>query len=210
MADLTKVKHFLKDTGGDAIVEAAILFPIIFMIFGGLVLLAMYLPVRSSLQRATQQAVTAIATEKSDSWLTYDANALQFKKESSQQNVYAAVFQSFFTNADREKMRQIVINMENKSIVKTPGTVTIECSAVNFIIYKELTVTATRAMPMPVNLSFVGFPTHLKITASSTAVVSDADGFIRDVDMINDVIPYLKWNVNRVGELIEIANELFG
>ena len=204
------ISCFLADTGGDAIVEATILFPIIFMIFAGLVLLSMYLPVRSSLQRATQQAVTAIATEKSDTWLTYDANALQFRKESSQQNVYAALFNSFFTNGDREKMRQTVINMENKSIVKTPGTITIECSAVNFLIYKELTVTATRTMPMPVDLSFVGFPKHLTITASSTALVPDADGFIRDVDMINDILPYLKWNVGKVGDLINIAYSLFG
>lgn len=44
------------DVRGDAVVEATILFPIIIMVFAGLVLLAMYLPTRAALQQATQYA----------------------------------------------------------------------------------------------------------------------------------------------------------
>ena len=67
-----------RDTRGDAVVEATILFPIIIMIFAGLVLLAMYLPTRAALQRATQYAATAIATERSDTWLRHDPDALAY------------------------------------------------------------------------------------------------------------------------------------
>ena len=45
---------FIEDTRGDAVVEATILFPIIMMIFAGLMLLAVYLPVRMTLQHNTQ------------------------------------------------------------------------------------------------------------------------------------------------------------
>ncbi|MCL2162885.1 MAG: hypothetical protein FWH55_00530 [Oscillospiraceae bacterium] len=204
------LKKFFRDTGGDAVVEAAILFPIIIMVFSGLVLLSMYLPARATLQRATQLAVTAIATEKSDTWLSYNENSLQFVTNTNPPNVYAALGQRLFTAQDRYKSETIVINMENRSFVKTPGTLTIECGAVNYLIYKELSITATRSMPSPVDLSFVGFPRVIVVSASSTAVVQDVDGFIRDVDMINDILPYLGWSPGNIGSLFSAVTSLFG
>ncbi len=64
-----KLRVLWKDERGDAVVEATILFPIIMMIFAGLMLLAMYLPTRALLQRATQYTATALATERSGRWL---------------------------------------------------------------------------------------------------------------------------------------------
>ena len=43
-------------SGAYAVVEATILFPIIMMVFAGLVLLSVYLPTRTILQRGTQYA----------------------------------------------------------------------------------------------------------------------------------------------------------
>ena len=207
---MTHIKAFIKDTGGDAVVEAAILFPIIIMIFAGLVLMSMYLPIRATLQRATQEAVTALATEKSDTWLTYNENTLQFDKVPSAQNVYSALTNSLLSGQDRNKAEAIVRKMEERSFFRAPGTLTVECGAVNFLIYKELTVTATRSIPMPVDLSFVRFPRALEITASSTAVVHDVDGFIRDVDMLIDILPYLGWSAGEAGGLINAVRNLFG
>jgi len=202
------IKRFIGDTGGDAVVEAAILFPIMFMIFAGLVLLSFYLPVRATLQRATQQAVTAIATEKSDIWLAFDENAMRFTEKAGAENVYSALARGLLTNQDRYKAETIVRNMENRSIVKTPGETIVECGAVNYLIYKEITVTATRTIPVPVDLSFVGFPKVIVITASSTAVIQDVDGFIRDIGLINDVLPYLDWNLSDISRLFTAIKDL--
>ena len=206
---MKRIKMFIMDTGGDAVVEATILFPIIIMIFAGLVLLAMYMPIRSSLQRATQQAVTAIATEKSDTWLSFNENTLQFGRATSAPNVYAALKGSMLSQKDRDKAVSIVKNMEKKTLFSPRGTLSVECGTVNYLIYKEITVTATRNIPMPVDLSFVGFPKALVITASSTAVVHDVDGFIRDVDMLTDILPYLGWGVSKASGLIEAVGDLF-
>ena len=207
---MKRLRFFIRDTRGDAVVEAAILFPIIFMIFAGLVLLSMYLPARSSLQRATQQAVIALATEKSDVWLSFNENTLRFTTNTNAQNVYAALGNKLLTAQDRHKAETIVINMEKRSLIKTPGELEVECGAVNYLIYKELTVTATRTIKMPVDLSFVRFPKELVITASSTAVVSDADGFIRDMDMLVDVLPFMGWGVGKVSSLFSAVKSLFG
>ena len=90
-----------RDTRGDAVVEATILFPIIIMIFAGLVLLAMYLPTRAALQRATQYAATAIATERSDTWLRHDPDALEYywiHDKDELGNVYGSVLGSLTGN----------------------------------------------------------------------------------------------------------------
>ena len=192
------------------LIEAAILFPVIIMIFTALVLLSMYLPVRATLQSATQQAVIAMTTEKSDTWLRYNEDTLSFGRATSQPNVYAALGGSLFTSGDRAKAEKIVVNMEKRSLVKTPGTLTLEFGVVNYIIYKELTITATRSIPMPVDLTFIRFPRTLVITASSTAAVQDVDGFIRDLDMIWDVAEYLGLSPSALGFLFSAVSSLFG
>ena len=78
MVALKTMKALWRDDKGDAVVEATILFPIIIMIFAGLVLLSMYLPTRANLQRATQYAATAMATERSDTWLRHDPKNLEY------------------------------------------------------------------------------------------------------------------------------------
>ena len=63
-----------KNETGSVIVEATILFPIMIMIFAGLVLLSMHLPARAQLQRATQYVATGMATARSDSSVSFADN----------------------------------------------------------------------------------------------------------------------------------------
>ena len=148
-------------TAGYAVVEATILFPIIMMIFAGIILLAMYLPTRSALQRATQYAATALATEQSDTWLEFDVERMEYDwitKKNELPNVYVALVSSFFKGDTAQKAETIVRNMENNGITRTVGELTVSCEIHNYVVYKELAITATRTIPIPVDLSFVGFP----------------------------------------------------
>ena len=61
----------MEDTRGDAVVEAAMLFPIIILICAALVLLSIYMPLRAAMQRSTQYAATAIATIGEDFQKTF-------------------------------------------------------------------------------------------------------------------------------------------
>lgn len=183
-----------KNTDAYAVVEATILFPIIMMIFAGIVLLSMYLPTRTVLQRATQYAATALATEQSDTWLQFDAEDMEYSWISSKKelpNVYVALIGSFFKGDTAEKAQTIVKNAENTGLVHRAGELTVECEIHNYVIYKEIVVTATRTIPMPVNLSFVEFPTEIPITVTSTAVVQNGDEFVRNIDIAADFLEYL-------------------
>lgn len=181
-----------RDTGGYAVVEATILFPIILMAFAGLVLLSMYLPTRAVLQRETQYAATALATVQSDTWLEFDKSRLEYywlDGGHEPANVYVALISAFFKgDADAET---IVENLEEHDLVGRVGDLTVSCGINNFVVYKEIVVTATRTIPIPVNLSIVNFPEEIPITVSSTAVVQNGEEFVRTIDIAKDFVEYL-------------------
>ena len=192
------MKHwnrFWSDTRGYAVVEATILFPIMMMLFAGLMLLAVYLPNRAVLQRATQYAATAMATESSDTWIYFDENNMEYKwygGRAQLPNVYAALFRAVFGGDVQSKGETIVKKLDNQSIAWRRGDLTVECRVNSFVIYKEISVTATRTIPMPVDLSFVKFPKEIPITVTSTAVVQNGDEFVRNIDLVADFVGYLK------------------
>jgi len=198
-------QSLIKDTDGDALVEAAILFPVMIMIFAGLVLLAVYLPTRAALQRATQHAASAIATERSDTWLFVGQDSLDLYWETQKDNldnVYSALFAS--SVVARIKGIIIAIGTEAKGISSKSGEIDARCEVVNRIVYQEIVVTARREFTIPVNLSFIGFPEVIPITVTSTAVVQNGDEFVRNMDLAAEFLGYLseKLELNGVADKI--------
>ena len=206
-----RVKHLLQSDRGSAVVEATILFPIIFMIFFGLVILAMYLPTRSALQYATQGAANALAVEQGDTWLNYDENSLSYKwagSKSELSNVYVALFKSMGKGDYNSKARTIVTSLEKKTATYKGGTLDVRCYVSNYIIYKEIIVTATRKIPSPLNLSFIGFPKEIPITVSSTAVVQNGDEFERNVDLAVEVVGALRKKYKTIDNIFSAISKV--
>ena len=58
-------------------------------------------------------------------------------------------------------------------------------------------VSATRTIPLPVNLTFVGMPKEMRLSVTSTAVVVNGDEFIRNMDLAVDVMDAL-FNVREI------------
>ncbi|MCL2068888.1 MAG: pilus assembly protein [Oscillospiraceae bacterium] len=193
------VKILWHSERGMAVVEATILFPIIMMIFAGLVLLSMYLPTRSALQRATQYAATAIATERADTWLGFDEKTMEYKwlqrdeVRNPGNNVYMAFLRSFLLGeaGDYEKVKTIVTKVEAGSISMKAGELEVDFDVVNRLVYKEIIVTASRTIDVPIDLSFVMFPDKIEIKVASTAVVLNGDEFVRSMDLAVDYVKFL-------------------
>lgn len=194
MAVRQRMKRFINDTKADAVVEATILFPIILMVFIGLVLLSVYLPERAVLQQATQYAATAISTEQSDTWLKYNDETTQYSWETNKKNlpnVYVALLSAITGKTDATGAEKTVKKIEGDSVVAVNGDLKVSMRLANYIIYKEVTITATRTVKAPVDLSFVGFPKEISITVSSTAIVQNGDEFVRTMDIASDFVEYL-------------------
>jgi len=194
-----------KDTNGDAVVEAAILFPIMIMIFAALVLLAIYLPARAALQKATQQAATALAVEKSDTWLKFDESSMSYYWETDKNrlpNIYTALFSGIENMESRSE--DIVTDTESLSISSKAGDLSVAAEISSHVLFKEVVVTASREITMPVNLSIISFPETITITVTSTAVIQDGDEFIRNVDMAADFTVYIheKFGLTDISETI--------
>ena len=175
------------------------------MIFAALVMLAIYLPTRAALQRATQYAATVIATEKSDTWLFYDKSSMSYYWEndkSNLQNVYTTLFSS--GKEATEKGEDIVKEIEARSVSLKDGTLAIDIDVVNRLVYKEIVVTATREFTLPVDLSFIKFPKTIPITVTSTSVVQNGDEFVRNMDIAADFAEYLikKFNLTNITDNI--------
>ena len=212
-----KARNFIKDTSGDAVVEATILFPVMIMIFAALVLLAIYLPARGALQRATQYAATAIATTASDTWLYFDGDAMDYdwvEEKKDLQNVYVSLFSGM--GDIQELGEDIVIAIERRSLSSKDGTLEVECGVFNRIVYKEVVVTASREFTIMEGLSFIGFPQTITVTATSTAVVQNGDEFVRSMDIAADFVGFVveRFNLSGITEAFEKVDEkisaLFG
>jgi len=205
MTALVFGNSFVKDTNGDAVVEAAILFPVMIMIFSALVLLAIYLPTRATLQNATQYAATVIATEQSDEWLFFDRGSMSLRWEKDKRNL-KNVYENLFSNSGgvQDKGEEIVTRVEGRSLSSKAGTLNVVCCIANKIVYKEVVVTATREFTVPSGLSFIGFPDTIPITVTSTAVVQNGDEFIRDIDIAVDFVKYIseKLGLNDIADSI--------
>ncbi len=212
-------KNFIHNERGDAVVEAAILLPIMMMIYLALVLLAMYLPTRALLQRATQYAATALATEQSDTWLRFDDKRMKYNwvaNKSGLDNVYVSLFNSISPKKDGGEAERIISYIADESIQATPGKLEVEYTVNNYVVYKEISLTATKTIPIPIDLSFVRFPTEIPVTVTSTAVVQNGDEFVRNMDIAVDVAKWLdgKYNISqtfsKVGEIFSKARGFLG
>ena len=88
------------------------------------------------------------------------------------------------------------------------GELEVACKVNNFVVYKEIVVTATRTIPIPVDLSLVNFPKEIPITVSSTAVVQNGDEFVRNIDIAKDFVQYLDKRYNlQIDKLADWVNE---
>ena len=195
---MDRLETLRKDERAYAVVEAAILFPIILMIFAALCLLAVYLPARSSLQRAAQYAANVMATISSDTWIRYDSNNMEYiwlesRNDVGMRNVYMDLFQGLVNNlrSDCRNVEKIVRDSEEKGISTRAGELTVDYKVSNFIVYKEMHVTATRTISTPVDLSFIGFPKEISITVTASSMVPNGDEFVRNMDLARDFTMYL-------------------
>ena len=106
---------------------------------------------------------------------------------------------------DADNAEQAVINMEANGVLEPAGELSVEYGVVNYIVYKEIVVTATRTIPMPVDLSFVGFPSEIPVTVTSTAVVQNGDEFVRNMDLARDLTLFLAEKFNLTDMLDGVA-----
>ncbi|MCL1793417.1 MAG: pilus assembly protein [Oscillospiraceae bacterium] len=203
---MSEIEKIIGDENGDAVVEAAIIFPIVALIFAALVLVSMYLPARASLQKSTQRAATAMAAEKGDTWLFFDDENMEYywvDDISELGGIYDDLQKPASIWGDiAHKTEMIVKKTEEGSLVLNSGNLSVNCEISNCIIYKEIMVTAIRNIQIPIDLSFIGFPKQIAITVSSCAAIQNGDEFIREMGLAGKFAEYI-WEKYGLADLKE-------
>jgi hypothetical protein len=117
-------------------------------------------------------------------------------------NVYVSMYSDIRNVQSRGE--DITTGIESRGISSKAGELSVESYVVDRIIYKEIVVTATREFPIIEGLSFIRFPDSISVTATSTAVVQNADEFIRSVDIAGDFAEFIsdRYNLHNVTDAI--------
>lgn len=211
---MLNLKHLIKREEGYAVIEATFVFPIMIMFIVAVTLMSMYLPTRAVLQRATQYAATVLATEKSDTWYSFHEASMEPVWQTKEQlpNVYSAFFRSFGSSeaGDAARAKAIIEAYERKSLSMKSGVLQVSCQEKNYLVYKDLTVTARRTFKTGMRKNnLVGFPEEISITVSSTAAVQNGDEFVRNMDIAVDFTKYLagRWGLDEVFQKVSEAKD---
>lgn len=179
-------QSFWRDRSGYVVVEATFLYPMVFLAFFCVMLLAFYLPTRAALQSATQNAATAMAVERSDTWILWDQDLSTLKVEQDVTqlgNVYRSVFDEWEQEA---KAVSLVENYDYHLLPYGADDIQVTYEYCNYITYSEIRITATVYIEIPLDLSLVGL-TSFPISVQSVATVWDGDGFVTQVDMASTI-----------------------
>ena len=190
----TKKKTFGHDDG-IAVVEAAFVFPLMFLLLFALVLLALYLPQRAALQRAVQYAANTVTTELSDTWVYYSAKEATYRRYGE----YITVKErkghwenSLFNQAiagvhvgDRIATlywREWLSYVDSNDLGVKGDPFSYRYELINEGVFKKVILSAKRDFYVPVDLSFIGFPNPFPLVVSATVDAVNGDEFIRQID----------------------------
>jgi len=129
-----------------------------------------------------------------DTWIYYDTASLSYSRHTNASqlpNVYGALFSSD-TSQYKNKAESVVRKVdeaENVTVLPS-GELTVKCNIVNYAVYKEVVVTATRSIRIPVNFSAIRFPRTLVMSVTAKSTVKDGDDFVRNIDI---GVSFIEW-----------------
>ena len=181
------IKRICVDESGDAVVEAAILFPIIIMIFFAFILLAIYLPTSAALQRSLEKAANIVSARHSDLGYTYDVSndkAGVSDDRLRQENVYAYMTRGY---AEEQEIAQRIVEKYvtdalyvgkdlHMSVRQDPND------------KRYILISAEQTLVLPFDFPFLPVSNEIPLKRSVRVMSRDADEFIRSMDIVYDLV----------------------
>lgn len=202
------MKKLLEDRRGLVIVEAVYVFPIMILITLAMYFLAMYTSTRVMLQSSLEWALTQVASDISDASVTYDYPT--WGTETQLLNPYRHIFPEV-SSEDEQMLKTSVGNKAQVNFFPLGGQLVMDIREVNMLVYKELRGSACLTVKMPINLSFVGLPSEVRLEASAKQMVNDRDELIRNMDIAFDIVEYVdeRYDISgKLGEVFKNTQEL--
>lgn len=186
----------LKSNKGSTTIEAALIFPVIFLTIITLIYVSVFLyeqaNVKSLADRAAERGAAIWKNPESDMYISL-VRLGDFKYN----DPYWRLFDLNKGSKEEKIEEYIKKSLAEYSILRSRdkegpmNTTDIEFSAEvkNYIVYKKLTVTVDKKFKLPLGngLAFLGIDNTIKISAKSEALVNEPAEFIRSTDLAIDM-----------------------
>ena len=207
----------LKNEKGEAVIEATLVYPIVFFIVGFIILFGLYEMqgvVEYSCAQYIASYTTKLITEPGyENYGEINDNDIDFKsvnKFSNDGKKFSANMYRRINNnkISKDKMKEKLENMVNSSkLLKIDNT---ECT-VNFkrsLLNTTIVVTVKDNIKMPNFLKYIGLGNNWSRSVTATSVVTDPAEFIRNLDMAQDVINYILDKLGLSGRIETLINNV--
>ena len=183
---------------GHIAVEAIIILPIAVLSTLLLLYLSLFLFQRASLQAALETTLVYYKNTVTDTYVTKNAE-MEYTEGSDYQvgagNSYSASrplspYRGMFgdgNNLNSQKdFEKYFKSTAERILYRNDLSLTIDYS--NYVLLKQFEATATQTVKPAISLSVIGVPDSMKISCTSTVVISNADDFIRNTDFVFDIV----------------------
>lgn len=193
------MKEFLKNKKGDAIVEATMLLPFCLVMIIAMYFAAIYVCQKANLQANLQNTLiyykntysdTFIGVADEPSYSQSDGKDIAGSVNKYDASKYKNPYRFFTMDKPGSGFEKLFITMAGHMFFEAPGgdNIEVDVKTTNYVVYQALSVDVSQTITPAINLNMIGVDNKMDIDVSGTVVVSDGDDFIRNTDLVIDVI----------------------
>lgn len=189
------------DSGAVQVIEASLIFPIVFLVVGFLIYLGSYTLQRISMYNHAQKI--AVITSRELSFPGYEVLGAEKSSNAdfnwtegtkpSKANIESIMnqrrpYRYLISEKPRsEEMQKALTDMVNRVSYISKSDVSCKVSSKKKIMNTYIVVEVTKPVKMPVVMELLGIKDVLDINVKATAIVTDTSEFIRNVDTAYDL-----------------------
>lgn len=210
------MSRLIKEENGTVIVEATLLLPFCMIMIIALFYAAIFMCQKANLQANVQNALIYYKNINTDTYIEaksdmdFGGGTGMITAEGSQFSgpTYRFPYRFLSMKLDESLFERFFRSMYKYMFFDDGGNIKFESKKTNYIIYKEISVTATQTVTPAINLAMVGAGNEIEIIVTGRAVVSDGDDFIRNVDFAIDIFNQTSLG-KKAQELVGKAKEFY-
>lgn len=186
-----------KDEQGDVVVEATIILPIAILCVIFLLYTSVFIFQKAILQSALETSVVYFKNTLTDNYVSQNETVTYITGEDgviAQGNSYHVTGPlnpyNKFTITDK-KLNQQEFEKYFYSIAKNllyKDNIKLNIDYSNYILFKEIRVTAEQVLQFPIDLSIIGIGRDVHLSAAARVAVVDHDELIRNTDYAIDIL----------------------
>ncbi len=208
-----------KDERGMAIVEAAMILPICILMVLAVYYAAIFLCQKANLQANLQNALVYYKNADSDTYITLDANmaynldgtTVDGSASSYSKPLALFPYRFFGMKFNDRNFASFFHSMAGHMFFDDGTNIDLTVDTTNYVVYKSIKATVTQTVAPAIDLTMLGMPMALTIRASGEVVITNADDFIRNTDLIIDLVRETAFGekvTEIVGKVVEFYNKL--